>query len=78
MPSAVADFPNDQWGRSSQTLARKVEFENLIQFTDMPRGGHFAVLEEPLLLFNDIINFVGKVLKLEMRLHSDRKQKYQI
>ena len=66
MPAAVADFPEDRWGRSSQTLAKRVQFGNLVQFTDMPRGGHFAAFEEPILLVNDIRSFVEKVLELEM------------
>ena len=34
---------------------------NLISYTTMPRGGHFAAFEEPLLLAEDIRQFVRKV-----------------
>jgi len=30
---------------------------NIVQWTDMPRGGHFAALEQPTLLLNDIRTF---------------------
>ena len=69
VPAAAVDFPEDRWDRSSQTIAKRVQFENLIQFTDMPRGGHFAAFEEPLLLVNDIKIFVQKVLNLERLSH---------
>jgi epoxide hydrolase len=30
---------------------------NLVQFTEMPRGGHFAAMEEPQLLVEDVRKF---------------------
>ena len=30
---------------------------NIIQWTEMPSGGHFAALEEPDLLIEDLIKF---------------------
>jgi pimeloyl-ACP methyl ester carboxylesterase len=30
---------------------------NLVRWTEMPRGGHFAALEEPDLLVNDVREF---------------------
>ena len=35
---------------------------NVKQWTEMPRGGHFAALEEPLLLSNDIKTFFKKLV----------------
>lgn len=32
----------------------------------MPQGGHFAALEEPELLAEDILQFVGKVEKEQL------------
>lgn len=32
----------------------------------MPKGGHFAALEEPELLAEDILQFVGKVEKEQL------------
>ena len=31
---------------------------NITQWTEMPRGGHFAAMEEPVLLVDDIRKFV--------------------
>ena len=39
-------------------------YKQIVQHTDMPRGGHFAALEEPKLLADDVISFVQKVEKL--------------
>ena len=30
---------------------------NLVQYTEMPRGGHFAAMEEPELLVEDVRKF---------------------
>jgi len=35
--------------------------EHLVHFTEMPRGGHFAALEEPELLTNDIRSFFRQI-----------------
>jgi pimeloyl-ACP methyl ester carboxylesterase len=54
VPSAMAAFPKEisrpprEWGERSF---------NVQQWTEMPRGGHFAALEEPELLANDIRAF---------------------
>lgn len=34
---------------------------NIIHWTDIPTGGHFAAMEQPALLANDIIQFAGKI-----------------
>jgi pimeloyl-ACP methyl ester carboxylesterase len=36
-------------------------FPNIVQFTEMPRGGHFAAFQEPQLLADDVWKFVRKV-----------------
>ena len=33
----------------------------LVQWTEMPRGGHFAALEEPQLYIEDVRKFFGSV-----------------
>jgi pimeloyl-ACP methyl ester carboxylesterase len=54
VPSACALFP-----REISTPPRKwVEARyNLVRWTPMPRGGHFAALEQPELLVNDVREF---------------------
>ena len=34
---------------------------NLVHWTDMPRGGHFAAMEQPELLVGDIRKFFAQV-----------------
>lgn len=53
-PTAFALFPSDL-GMAPRELAEK--FFAVERFTIMPRGGHFAALEEPQLLADDILSF---------------------
>jgi len=57
-PTAVAHFPGELvfWPRS---YAER-QF-NLVQWTDMPRGGHFAAYEQPKLFADDVRAFGKKV-----------------
>ena len=55
VPFACARFPREifavvprQWIEAQY---------NLVQLTDMPRGGHFAAMEEPMLLVDDVRTF---------------------
>lgn len=55
VPFACARFPKELFGvvpRKWIEAQYKVE-----QFTDMPRGGHFAAMEEPALLVEDVRTF---------------------
>ena len=40
-------------------------FTNVVQFTQMPAGGHFAALEKPDLLADDVISFVRKTVNMK-------------
>ena len=35
-------------------------FKQLVTYTTMPDGGHFAALEKPELLVPDVVNFIAK------------------
>lgn len=48
-----------------QAWAQK-KYTNIVSFHLMPKGGHFAALEEPELLAEDILQFVGKVEKEQL------------
>jgi hypothetical protein len=54
VPTAVADFPKEIY-RASRRQAEAAY--NIQQWTSMPRGGHFAAMEEPQLLVEDIRRF---------------------
>lgn len=59
VPSACAQFPHEIVYYPEVLLQER--FHNLQQVTRMPRGGHFAALEEPELLSNDVWSFISKV-----------------
>jgi len=54
VPTGVAIFPRDIVPAPREFGER---FFDIRQWTDMPRGGHFAALEEPELLVDDIRTF---------------------
>lgn len=57
VPTAVAVFPED-----FRTLRVCVERSvNLVRYTEMPRGGHFAYVTDPDLLVNDLREFFSAV-----------------
>jgi len=61
VPTGLAAFPHE-----IVPIVRSVTslfFRNIIQFTYMPRGGHFAAFEEPQLMADDIKAFVKAVEK---------------
>ena len=57
--TGITCFPNELmcWPKN---VIREVYF-NVTHYTDMPRGGHFAAFEEPLLISDDIRTFVKTV-----------------
>jgi len=56
VPTAMAVFPKDPVNAPRAFVER---FYNLQHWTEMKQGGHFAALEEPQLLVNDIREFFG-------------------
>jgi pimeloyl-ACP methyl ester carboxylesterase len=57
-PTGVAIFPKDLVPAPREFGER---FYNIRSWTEMPRGGHFAAMEEPELLAKDIWNFFYQV-----------------
>lgn len=55
VPTAAALFPKELLSWPPRSYAERVY--NITHWTEMPRGGHFAALEEPELLINDIRGF---------------------
>ena len=54
VPTAVASFPDEPWRVPRHWAEARFDIR---RWTDMPRGGHFAALEEPELLTDDIRAF---------------------
>ncbi|KAI5735163.1 hypothetical protein M8J77_015063 [Diaphorina citri] len=63
VPTGCINFPHELTYQSEFILKQK--FPRLIQMTHPARGGHFAALEEPQLLADDIFEFLGKVKVVE-------------
>ena len=59
VPTGLAQFPNEIVA-TPRALA-EYKYKNVVQFSYMPTGGHFAAFEQPDLLANDIRAFVKKV-----------------
>ena len=57
-PVAYADFPREVAVPPFRWITQTY---NVVQRTEMPRGGHFAALEQPGLLVDDIRKFFAKV-----------------
>lgn len=61
VPTGLADFPHELFPLPEPLVHKR--FLDIVQFSEMPRGGHFAAFEEPELFANDVIKFVEKVEK---------------
>ena len=59
VPTAVAAFPDPVFPPPPRSQAGKTY--NIVQWTDMEHGGHFAALEQPDLLLADMRRFFAKV-----------------
>jgi len=57
-PVAYADFPKEVFACPFSWITRTY---NVVQRTEMPKGGHFAALEQPDLLLDDMRKFFAKV-----------------
>jgi pimeloyl-ACP methyl ester carboxylesterase len=57
VPAAVADFPAEI-ARAPREWADRL-LSDLRHWTEMSRGGHFAAFEEPELLAEDLLEFLG-------------------
>ena len=55
VPTAAAIFPAEMSEWPPLSYANRIF--NIKRWTKMPRGGHFAALEQPDLLVNDIVEF---------------------
>ena len=61
VPVGLAAFPEEIFVQPESFVTAK--FRNLISYSDLSEGGHFAAFEEPKLLFDDIINFISKTME---------------
>jgi pimeloyl-ACP methyl ester carboxylesterase len=59
VPTAYADFPKEIL-RPPRSVAQRM-YTDIRRWTPMPRGGHFAALEQPELLAQDVIAFFNSL-----------------
>ncbi|MET0534821.1 MAG: epoxide hydrolase [Steroidobacter sp.] len=58
-PMGVAAFPDPVFLPTPRSFVAKTY--NVVHWTDMPKGGHFAALEEPGLMLADLRAFIGTI-----------------
>ncbi|WP_219213972.1 epoxide hydrolase [Variovorax boronicumulans] len=59
VPTGVAAFPDPVFVPPPRSFAEKAY--NIVHWTDMPTGGHFAAMEQPELMLRDLRRFVATV-----------------
>jgi microsomal epoxide hydrolase len=59
VPVAFAAFPDPHCPPPPRSVVERSH--NVVRWTDMPRGGHFPPLEEPMLLADDIAEFARSI-----------------
>ena len=58
-PTGCAVFPKEFLSWPPKSYVERLY--NVLHWTEMPSGGHFAAMEEPNLLLNDILSFANKI-----------------
>lgn len=58
VPTAVAVFPKEPWASPRSWVEPRF---NIVRWTEMPSGGHFAAMEQPELLLEDVRAFYREV-----------------
>ncbi|MER8443374.1 epoxide hydrolase 1 [Mesorhizobium sp. M1066] len=59
VPTGVAAFPDPVFIPPPRSYAEKTY--NIVRWTDMPKGGHFAAMEEPELMLSELRAFIAGV-----------------
>ena len=59
VPTGLAEFPHEIFPTPKPWVYNI--FLDIVQYSELPRGGHFAAFQEPELFSNDVIMFVEKV-----------------
>jgi len=60
VPTAFAPYPADKWS-PPRSLFDPKEYRNMVRYTEPPRGGHFAAMEEPEFWAEDLLTFFSMV-----------------
>ena len=60
VPMGVAAFPDPVFLPTPRSFAEKTY--NIVHWTEMPKGGHFAALEEPGLMLADLRTFISTLV----------------
>jgi microsomal epoxide hydrolase len=59
VPMGIAAFPDPVFIPTPRSFAEKTY--NVVHWTEMPHGGHFAAMEQPELMLADLRNFIAAV-----------------
>jgi pimeloyl-ACP methyl ester carboxylesterase len=60
VPTGIAAFPDPVFVPPPRSFAEKTY--EVVHWSEMPAGGHFAALEEPDLMLADLRAFIGTVM----------------
>lgn len=61
VPTGIAAFPDPVFVPPPRSFAEKTY--NIVHWSDMPKGGHFAAWEQPKLMLADLRSFITTVLR---------------
>ena len=59
VPTGAAHFPNDAYPMPPRRWLERIA--PVVRWTDMPRGGHFAAMEEPALFAEEVLAFLDQL-----------------
>ncbi len=59
VPVGIAEYPKDVYSFPPERMVNAAY--NVVHWNKMPRGGHFAALEEPEMFVNDLVEFGRKI-----------------
>ena len=59
VPTGAAHFPNDTYPMPPRRWLERIA--PVVRWTDMPRGGHFAAMEEPALFAEEVLAFLDQL-----------------
>jgi pimeloyl-ACP methyl ester carboxylesterase len=59
VPTGYARYPREPFAPPREVMARAF---NLVHYAEMPRGGHFAAMEQPELFARDVSTFFARLV----------------
>lgn len=61
VPTAYSKFPAEPWAPPRRMVERQY---NLIHYSELPKGGHFAAMEQPAIYAENVANFFSHIRRM--------------